>query len=313
MLAPGGFFLVEIKSRPGMLDGDAHTWIWRDQGRETLTDNPLLLTNRKAKRLISLLKQQRAVSKMRLPFLEPIVFCSAPGLQVRLHGPAASGVRVRDKDQTGARPDPIPGIIATLTRPPSMDPGQVRIDANVARAIVRALEQAGVRRSQKARRVGDYQLGRLMLDGPAFQDFEATHVAMPNVARRVRIYQIPRGAGADTRQMIVRAAQREFQILEGINHPAILRAIDYKDQELGRGAHLRAPRRRPAARSLPAPARRRAESGRAPDAAAAAGRGGQVRAREAPGASRPEPAERARARADQPPASPADLQLAGSD
>ena len=162
---------------------------------------------------------------------------------------------MRDKEQAGARPDPIPGIIATLTRPPSMDPGQVRIDANVARAIVLALEQAGVRRSQKARRVGDYQLGRLMLDGPAFQDFEATHVAMPNVARRVRIYQIPRGAGADTRQMIVRAAQREFQILEGINHPAILRAIDYKDQELGGGAHLRAPRRRPASRSLPSPAR----------------------------------------------------------
>src|SRR5262249_4901683 len=186
-----------------------------------------------AKRLISLLKQQRAASKMRLPFLEPIVFCSAPGLQVRLRGPAASGVRLRDKDQPGATPDPIPGIIATLTRPPSMDPGQVRVDANVARAIARALHEAGIRRSQKARRVGDYQLGALMLDGPAFQDFEASHVAMPNVARRVRIYRIPRGAGADARRMIVRAAQREFQILEGINHPAILRAIDYKEQDVG--------------------------------------------------------------------------------
>jgi len=44
VLAPGGFFLVEIKSRPGVLEGDAHTWIWRDQGRETLTDNPLPVT-----------------------------------------------------------------------------------------------------------------------------------------------------------------------------------------------------------------------------------------------------------------------------
>ena len=152
---------------------------------------------------------------------------------MRLRGPAASGVSVRDKEQTGTKSDLIPGIVATLTRPPSMDRGQVRIDANGTRAIVRALEQAGVRRSQKAQRIGDYQLGQLMLDGPAFQDFDATHVAMPSVARRVRIYQIPRGAGADTRRMIVRAAQREFQILEGINHPAILRAIDYKDQEFG--------------------------------------------------------------------------------
>jgi serine/threonine protein kinase len=233
VLAPGGFFLVEIKSRPGVLEGDAHTWIWRDQGRETLTDNPLLLANRKAKRLISLIRQQRPVSRMRLPFLDPVVFCAAPGLQVRLQGPAATGVRVRDKDQAGMRPDPIPGIVATLMRPPSMEPGHVRIDANIARAIARALHDAGIRRSQNARRVGDYQLAQLMLDGPAFQDFEATHVAMPSVARRVRIYQIPRGAGAETRRMIVRAAQREFQILEGINHPSILRATDYKDQDVG--------------------------------------------------------------------------------
>lgn len=233
VLAPGGFFLVEIKSRPGVLEGDAHTWTWRDQGRETLTDNPLLLTNRKAKRLISLLKQQRAVGKLRLPFLEPVVFCAAPGLQVRLQGPAASGVRVRDKEQTGSKADSVPGIIETLTRPPSIESGQPRIDGNVAKVIARALEQAGIRRSQKAQRVGDYKLGQLLLDSPACQDFSATHVAMPNVSRRVRIYRIPRGAGAEARRMIVRAAQREFQILEGVNHPAILRAIDYKDQEAG--------------------------------------------------------------------------------
>ncbi|WP_291980614.1 BREX system serine/threonine kinase PglW [Luteitalea sp.] len=233
VLAPSGFFLVEIKSRPGVLDGDAHTWIWRDQGRETLTDNPLLLTNRKAKRLMSLLRRQRAVGSARLPFLEPLVFCAAPGLQVRLSGQASTGVRVRDKDHEGARPQPVPGIIASLTRPPSIDPGQLRIDGNVARVIVRALESAGIRRSQKARRVGDYELGLLLMDGPAYQDFQATHVAMPSVARRVRVYQVPRSAGADARRMIFRAAQREFQILEGINHPAILRATDYKDQESG--------------------------------------------------------------------------------
>jgi hypothetical protein len=26
VLAPSGFFLIEIKSRPGLLEGDAHTW-----------------------------------------------------------------------------------------------------------------------------------------------------------------------------------------------------------------------------------------------------------------------------------------------
>jgi serine/threonine protein kinase len=232
VLAPSGFYLIEIKSRPGVVEGDGHTWTWRDQGNEYILDNPLLLTNRKAKRLISLLRQQRAVGRMRLPFLEPLVFCSAAGLKVKLQGPAAAGVRVRDRDQDtqGDRAD---GIIKTLTQPPRMDPGTVRIDVSMARAIARAMEQAGIRRSQKARRVGDYQLGALIQDGPAFQDYKASHVALTNVNRRIRLYQIPRGAPAEVRRMIVRAAQREFQILEGLTHPGILRVVDYKDHEHG--------------------------------------------------------------------------------
>ena len=42
-------FLVEIKSRPGEVGGDAHTWVWRDGAREYFDDNPLLLhTNMEA-------------------------------------------------------------------------------------------------------------------------------------------------------------------------------------------------------------------------------------------------------------------------
>ncbi|MGH9161469.1 MAG: protein kinase domain-containing protein, partial [Vicinamibacteraceae bacterium] len=253
VLAPGGFFLVEIKSRPGVLDGDAHTWRWSDLGREVLTDNPLILANRKAKRLISLLRRQHAVAKHRLPFLEPVVFCSAPGLKVKLQGTAATGLCVRDGEHSGERlrdsigpgrgggqagtlrprTEAPPGIVATLTRLPSIGSSFVRVDAASVRAIVRAVDQAGIRRSQKARTVGDYQLGDLLLDGPMFQDYEASHVAFGSVTRRVRVYQIPRGAAADLRRTIVRAAQREFQILEGIAHPGILRVVDYKDNERG--------------------------------------------------------------------------------
>jgi Nuclease-related domain len=56
ILAPGALFLVEIKSRPGAVRGDAHTWTWRTDGRDCSYDNPLLLANRKAKRLASLLR-----------------------------------------------------------------------------------------------------------------------------------------------------------------------------------------------------------------------------------------------------------------
>ncbi len=65
ILAPYGLFLVEIKSRPGILTGDAHTWTWSDAGRRFTDDNPLILADRKAKRLVSLLKRQPAIAKSR--------------------------------------------------------------------------------------------------------------------------------------------------------------------------------------------------------------------------------------------------------
>ena len=59
VLSPAGLFLVEIKSRPGTVTGDTHTWTWLTDGRERSIDNPLLLTDRKSKRLASLLRRQR--------------------------------------------------------------------------------------------------------------------------------------------------------------------------------------------------------------------------------------------------------------
>src|SRR5213083_2547251 len=51
VFTPQGFFLIEIKSRPGVVTGDAQTWICTHEGREQVLDNPLFLANRKAKKL----------------------------------------------------------------------------------------------------------------------------------------------------------------------------------------------------------------------------------------------------------------------
>lgn len=70
VLTSKGFYLVEIKSRPGVVEGDQGTWTWRHGGRSHTVDNPLLLANRKAKKLISLLRRQPALQKkVRSPFL----------------------------------------------------------------------------------------------------------------------------------------------------------------------------------------------------------------------------------------------------
>lgn len=95
LFTPVGFFLVEIKSRPGKLSGDAGTWTWDTDGKLTTVDNPLHGANLKAKKLRSLLQQQKACQKKgQVPFIEPLVFCSAPDLLLELQGTARSSACV---------------------------------------------------------------------------------------------------------------------------------------------------------------------------------------------------------------------------
>ena len=67
-------YLVEIKSRPGRVSGNAGTGTWTQERRHFTEDNPLLLANRKAKKLKSLLLHQSALRQIRTPFIEAIVF-----------------------------------------------------------------------------------------------------------------------------------------------------------------------------------------------------------------------------------------------
>ncbi|MGO9919911.1 MAG: NERD domain-containing protein, partial [Isosphaeraceae bacterium] len=114
VFTPMGFFLVEIKSRPGRVSGDAGTWTWETDGRLSTVDNPLIAANLKAKKLRSLLQQQRACQKKgQVPFIEPLVFCSAPELNCELHANARLRVCLRDKEPTGDTPAR-PGVIAAV-------------------------------------------------------------------------------------------------------------------------------------------------------------------------------------------------------
>jgi serine/threonine protein kinase len=234
ILSPQGLFLVEVKSRPGVLTGDAHTWIWTDKGRTVTDDNPLLLTNRKAKRLASLLRRQSAISKarVRVPWVEPLVFLSATRTSCRLD---PSGLtRVHGRGQPG-RPDD-QGIIAALTQPPAaLGVGKTRpvlVDRTLARAIVKAVGESGIRPSNRARRVGDYELKGLLAEGEGWQDFKGVHLSA-GVHRRIRIYPFAGGTGEQGRADLKKAALREFQVLEGIAHPGIVKVHDFKETELG--------------------------------------------------------------------------------
>jgi hypothetical protein len=84
VLTGKGLFLVEITSRPGEVNGDQQRWRWKDCASEFDIDNPRKLANLKAKRLADLLAHQRVVGAARLPFIEPLIFCSAPGIKLKL-------------------------------------------------------------------------------------------------------------------------------------------------------------------------------------------------------------------------------------
>ena len=243
LLTPMGMFLIEIKSRPGSLRGDAGTWTWHPPGGKLITDdNPLLLANQKAKKLKSLLQSQKIAKTKggRLPFVEALVFCSAPDLELQLQGTAR--YRVCPRDGTNDDGTDRAGIIAAVSSRncPGLDPNpKGRGDRETAKLITQAMSQAGIRPSQRHRKVSDYELKQLLGEGkelsgrPAFQDWMATHVQMDQAKRRVRLYLVRTSASDEDRSTIQRAALREAQILETLQHPGILRVYGFTEHELG--------------------------------------------------------------------------------
>ncbi len=229
VFTPQGFFLVEIKSNPGVLSGDANTWIWQHDNRQKIVDNPLYLANLKAKKLASLLQRQRAFDKLRLPFIEPLIFCSAANLQCRLEGNAQFRICLRDHEKRL-------GIMAALKNrncPGLPEQPRGTHDRPMVKAISRCLDQIGIRPTQRSRRVGDYELQNLIDEGPGYQDFVGQHVAIKDALRRIRIYLVQAEADPDQRKILYRAAEREFRLLQTLEHTGVLRAMDFTTHELG--------------------------------------------------------------------------------
>lgn len=235
VLTKQGFWLVECKSWSGRVTGDSGTWTRTHNGHTISEDNPILLANRKAKALSTLLKAQPATKKVSVPWLDAVVFLSADDLQCDLSGTARNRVVLKDRPASepgGERK----GILAALINRdgPAID-RELRtvIDSKVASAISRAIEQSGIRPSQKSRRVGDYVLGELIADGPGYQDRLAKHASFDDVFCRVRQYTVAQALTEEDRQRLKRVAAREFQIIQTLDHQGILPVLDYKEHEHG--------------------------------------------------------------------------------
>ena len=224
-------YLVEIKSWSGTISGDASTWRREVDGKEFLVDSPLLLANRKAKKLAGLLKAQKALARQRRPYVEAVVFLSRSGVRCRLDGRARTGVYL--SAQSGR--DTCPDILDVLRGNAGFDPRRPppRIDRSLSGAFARAMEQAGIHPSQRQRRVADYVLRKLLLETDTYQDWEAEHVSVPSSKRRVRIHPLSAASSGAVRTERRRAAEREYQLLDGVVHEGILRVELLTNAEQG--------------------------------------------------------------------------------
>ncbi len=235
VLTKVGIFLIEIKSRPGTIIGDAGTWTWDENGKRFTDDNPVLLANRKCKKLKSLILRQKVASKFKgkLPRIEPLVFCSAENQRLQLPTDVRENVVLRDREATSDQPARL-GVMAAIVRGEGIGiQPSGNIDKPIAKAFSQALEQAGIRPSRKSRKVSDFVIQKLIMEGPSFQDWAAEHVKLEEVKRRIRIYQARPDQSTEERSAIERAALREFQLLETLQHPGILRTHGFTEHELG--------------------------------------------------------------------------------
>ena len=182
----------------------------------------------------ALLQQQRACQK-KGAFPSSSRWSSVgPDLNCELRDNAASASACGTGSPPGqpARP----GLMAAVIRrgvPRARPHAQGDARPPLAKVISQAMEQAGIRPSQRHRKVSDYLLERLIEEGPGLPGLggqprpdHRRQAARPPLPRRAR----PR---AEDRQMIERAALRDFQLLETLQHPGVLRAHGFTEHEVG--------------------------------------------------------------------------------
>lgn len=219
-------YLVELKAHPGTMRGDEVDWRWRTpEGRDIYLENPRRLTRRKAQILASRLA--RAMPGTRPPWVEPLVFLSSDNIRLALEPEGRIGVVTRDDFARAITHGDYPGA----------DPrrSQQRIDRPTMRATVQALKDIGFRARKGKLHVGQYQLGELLDETDAYQDREASHRDIQSQKRRARTYLVPEQTSVERRQQLLRAANREAQLLYEVReHPGVLTYTDFiSDAPLG--------------------------------------------------------------------------------
>lgn len=220
-------YLIEIKHWAGAIGGTQNTWVINTPGgRERYEENPLLLANRKAKKLKSLLSRQAAFKNKRVPFIQAAIFLSSSACQLKLEPIAAQHIYLRND---AARPTIFDLIEGRLDG----GHGQSPLSRDQDRDMTRAMDQLGLRPRSRAMSVGDYKLVRLISENDRYQDWEAEHVRVHADHKRVRIFPHARKAPEAEKRQRKDVATREYELLREVRHEHILSPTQLTESELG--------------------------------------------------------------------------------
>jgi serine/threonine protein kinase len=223
-------YLVEIKHWAGHISGNQNSWLVRSpSGRMRYEENPLLLANRKARKLKSLLGRQRAFNKGQAPYIQAVVFLSEPDCELALDEIATQNIHLGPN----ARHRSASSIIDVLLGRATQAEGRPSISRDAERALGRAMEELGLRKRTRAATVGDYQLAGLIAENDRYQDWQATHQRVTSDHKRIRIFpHAQRAAEAEKRER-KDIATREYALLRDIRHDAILSPRQLTESDIG--------------------------------------------------------------------------------
>ncbi len=221
LLTVFGLALVELKHYRGLVGVDELTWVRRSHpGALAQSErSPLSGVNHKC-RVLGQLVRRLIPTHYQQPRLsvEPLVYLSHSDVKLEFSQPSRSQpicdtarLAARLNKPLGSQRDPLPKPFL----------GQVQA----------ALEKLGIRQGRKrALRVGEYQIERLLGEGPNYQDHLAVHTSLASVKVRVRTFV---GKDALERQRAQRTANREFTLLRELRHEHILSPEGLQEWELG--------------------------------------------------------------------------------
>ncbi|MEU2053415.1 BREX system serine/threonine kinase PglW [Streptomyces bungoensis] len=229
---PGGLYLLELKGHPGRVVNHGDTWQFHGDRLRTLR-NPLHLTDLKAKELKGQLERAArtlGMSPKDVPFIKPAVFLHDPGLVSELDEFQRTAVYGRNDGASG-----LPKIWDDLLgRPPERE--SWRITPVVSQRLERLMQRIGISHSTAHLRFGDdWKLEPRALDaGPGWEDRLAVRDdGLVQESGRVRIYLAGAAASEEQRAKVDRAARREYQVLQGINHRGIVQAVQIREHQGG--------------------------------------------------------------------------------